>query len=416
MYHGMVRAMRPSILVTTTSFQDTPGPHHDVIAASGFEVTTARGPLSEAQLLELLAGGGFDGILNGDDAITARVIDAALPRLRVVAKYGVGLDSIDVAHATTRGLPVLFTPGVNHTTVAEHAFGLMIALSKQLWLHVKSTKAGGWKRITGTELAGKRLALLGLGRIGKEVARRAAAFDMTMVGHDPHWDDAFARAHGIAHAASLDEAVAGAQVIAMQMNLTDANRHWLNAARIAKLDKGVLVVNTARGGLVDEAAVAAACKSGQLGGDATDVLEKEPQVADHPFLGVDNIIVTPHVGSRTLESVERRGLRAAQNIVNFLRGDRDYIRANPGRTGSACRAITSSSSVAITRTAHGPLPDGRVVALVARASSTPMPRCARPPHASARIAGACSPMPPVNTTRSTPPSAAARAPIALRTL
>ena len=316
------------ILVTTTSFQDTPGAHHDVLRESGFEIVSARGPLTEAQLLELIAGDGFDGILNGDDAITARVIDAALPRLRVIAKYGIGLDSIDVAHATARAVPVLFTPGVNHTTVAEHTFGLMIALAKQFWPHLRSTKAGQWKRVTGSELAGKRLALLGLGRIGKEVARRAVAFDMQIVGHDPRWDDAFARNHGVVRAASADEAVRGADVISLHMSLGESNRRWLDRARIATLKRGALVINTARGGLVDEAAIAEACASGALGGYATDVLDQEPPPAGHPFAGVDNIIVTPHIGSRTYESVERQGLRAARNIVNFLRGDPDVIRAN----------------------------------------------------------------------------------------
>lgn len=316
------------ILVTTTSFQDTPGPHHDVIAQSGLEVVKVRGPLSEAALLELFAAQSFDGILNGDDAITARVIDAALPRLRVIAKYGIGLDSIDVAHATQRGLPVLFTPGVNHTTVAEHAFGLLIGLTKHFWPHLRSTKAGQWKRITGGELAGKRFALLGLGRIGKEVARRAAAFDMKLVGFDLTWDDAFAAAHGIARASSLDEASRDADVIGLFMDLNAQNRRWLDRDRIAMLRRGALVINTARGGLVDELAVAEACKSGALGGYATDVLEQEPPPADHPFTGIDNIIVTPHVGSRTAESVERQGLRAARNIVNFLGGDPDFIRAN----------------------------------------------------------------------------------------
>jgi D-3-phosphoglycerate dehydrogenase / 2-oxoglutarate reductase len=322
----MVRRMR--ILVTTTSFQDTPGAHHDVLRDSGFEIVRARGPLGEAQLLALLAGDGFDGILNGDDAITARVIDAALPRLRVIAKYGIGLDSIDCAHARARSIPVLFTPGVNHTTVAEHTFGLMIALAKHFWSHLRSTKAGQWKRTTGSELAGKRLAFLGLGRIGKEVARRAAAFDMQLVGHDPQWDDAFAAAHGVTRAASLEEAARDADVISLHMSLGAGNRKWLDAARIATLKRGALVINTARGGLVDEVAVAEACRSGALGGYATDVLETEPPPADHLFTGIDNIIVTPHVGSRTFESVERQGLRAARNIVHFLSGHADFIRAH----------------------------------------------------------------------------------------
>src|SRR3954452_19361251 len=145
------------VLLSTTSFQDTPGRHHDVLNHSGFEVVRARGPLSEQQMLDLVtSGGGFDGLLNGDDRITARVIDAALPRLKVIAKYGIGLDSIDVKHATAKKIPVLFTPGVNHTTVAEHTFGLMIAIAKHFWQHIKGTKSGGWKRITGTALYGKK--------------------------------------------------------------------------------------------------------------------------------------------------------------------------------------------------------------------------------------------------------------------
>src|SRR5437870_2141282 len=149
------------ILLTTTSFQDTPGKHHDVLKQPGFEVVTARGPLPEALMLDLVqSGGGFDGLLNGDDRITSRVIDAALPRLRVIAKYGIGLDSIDVKHATTRRIPVLFTPGVNETTVAEHAIGLMIAVAKNFWFHLRAVKAGKWDRKTGAELYGKTLAVL----------------------------------------------------------------------------------------------------------------------------------------------------------------------------------------------------------------------------------------------------------------
>src|SRR5271154_5689948 len=200
------------ILLTTTSFQDTPGPHHDALKESGFEIVAARGPLTEAQMLDH-AKIGFDGLLNGDDVITAEVIDALLPRLRVIAKYGIGLDSIDVKYATAKKLPVLFTPGVNHTTVAEHCFGLMIALAKHFWPHLKSTKQGGWKRITGTELAGKTISVLGVGRIGKEVIKRAAAFDMKSIGYDLYWDENFAKLYNVARASTVLDAVKNADVV-----------------------------------------------------------------------------------------------------------------------------------------------------------------------------------------------------------
>ncbi len=134
--------MTPRILVTTTSFQDTPGPHHDALAATGWEIVTARGPLSEADTLALV--GEIDGFICGDDMITAAVLDKARPRLKVLSKYGIGVDKIDVAACTARGIPVLFTPGVNHTTVAEHTFLLLLALEKHLLFHADSTRSGGW--------------------------------------------------------------------------------------------------------------------------------------------------------------------------------------------------------------------------------------------------------------------------------
>ena len=316
------------ILLTTASFQETPGRHHQVLADSGFEVVRAKGPLTEAAIYDLIKGGDFDGYLNGDDVITAKVIDAALPRLKVIAKYGIGLDSIDVKYATSKRIPVLFTPGVNHTTVAEHTFGLMIAIAKHFWESLRSTKEGGWKRITGSELAGKTVAVLGVGRIGKEVIKRANAFDMHTVGFDHHFDEAFAKQYGARRAMTIDEAVKDADFISLHMNLSDDNRGFVNKAFCAKLKKGAVIVNTARGGLVNEADVAEACKSGQLGGYGTDVLDQEPPKPGHPFVSVDNIIVTPHIGSRTFESVERQALRAVQNIVEFLKGGKDYIQAN----------------------------------------------------------------------------------------
>jgi len=312
-FDGLQKGTFMRILLTTTSFQDTPGKHHDLLKNSGFEVVTARGPIHEPQMLDLVQkDGGFDGLLNGDDAITTKVIDAALPRLKVIAKYGIGLDSIDV----------------NHTTVAEHTFGLMIATAKHFWPHLKSVKSGGWKRITGSELAGKTIAVLGVGRIGKEVVKRALAFDMTPIGYDCYWDAAFAAQYNLKQATTIDEAIADADFVSLHMNLSADNRGSVNKAFIDKLKKRAVIINTARGGLVNEADIAEACKSGRLGGYAADVLDVEPQKAPHIFQDIDNILITPHVGSRTFESVERQALRAVTNIVEFLKGGKDFIQAN----------------------------------------------------------------------------------------
>ena len=320
------------ILLTTTSYQDTPGEHHQALAASGYDVVTARGPLGEAEMLRLVEKhGGFDGLLNGDDEITAAVIDAALAAptpLRVIAKYGIGLDSIDVDHATAHQVPVLFTPGVNHTTVAEHAFGLMIGLAKHFKMHLRETAAGSWKRQTGSELAGKTIAILGMGRIGKEVALRALAFGMDPIGFDVYWDADFATSNNVRRAEKMEDVFGEADVMTLHLPLTDDTRGLIRAETIALMKPGAMVINTARGGLVVEADVAEACKAGTLGGYGTDVLNQEPPEPGHVFNGIDNIIVTPHVGSRTVESVGRQAMRATKNLVNFLEGRDDYIQAN----------------------------------------------------------------------------------------
>jgi D-3-phosphoglycerate dehydrogenase len=321
--------MATRILLTTTSFQDTPGKHHQTLADSGFEIVRARGPLTEAQMLDIIkTQGPFDGFLNGDDAINKAVIDAALPQLKVIAKYGIGLDSIDVKYATEKKLPVLFTPGVNHTTVAEHAIGLMIGLAKHFWVHLSSVKAGKWKRVTGNELYGKTLGVIGMGRIGKETIIRAKAFGMEAIAFDTYWDGAFAWEHKVKKAERAEQVLAEADVVSLHMNLTPENRGFINTKTIELMKPGAYVINTARGGLINEADVAAACKSGRLGGYGTDVLDHEPMKTPHPFQEVDNILVTPHVGSRTFESVERQAMRAVLNVVNFLKGNSDFIQAN----------------------------------------------------------------------------------------
>jgi D-3-phosphoglycerate dehydrogenase len=248
--------------------------------------------------------------------------------LKVIAKYGIGLDSIDVKHATARKVPVLFTPGVNETTVAEHTFGLMIGVAKGFWFHLRATKTGTWKRQTGCELFGKTLGVLGLGRIGKEMVKRGNGFGMNVIGFGNHWDDAFAARYNLRRIATKEEVLRLADVVSLHMNLTPETRGFINKDTLAIMKDGAILVNTARGGIIVEQDVADACKSGKLRGYGTDVLATEPMTAPHIFQDVDNILLTPHIGSRTNESVERQGLRAANNLVNFLKGNPDFIQAN----------------------------------------------------------------------------------------
>jgi len=317
------------ILLTTTSYQDTPGRHHELLEQSGHEIVRDRGPLPQSRMLELVgAGGGFDGLLHGDDEITRPVIEAALPRLKALSKYGIGLDSVDVQAATDLKVPVLFTPGVNHTTVAEHTFGLMMMLAKPLQVEANHVKDGRWKRITGTEMAGKTLGILGLGRIGKEVAKRGKAFEMQIIAYDVYWDEPFAQQHGIFRAEAAEDVLRRADVVTLHMNLTDENRRFINKQRIAMMKDTAMVINCSRGGLVDEVDVADACRAGKLAGYGADVLEHEPIKAPHPFQEIDNIVITPHIASRTYESVERQAVMSTENLLRLLAGEKPLAQAN----------------------------------------------------------------------------------------
>ena len=314
------------ILLTTTSFQDTPGPHHDLLAQTGFEITRERGPLPESRMLEL--AGDFDAFLCGDDAITRAVMEKSLPRLKVVAKYGIGLDKVDVAAATDLKIPVTFCPGVNHTTVAEHTFGLLLAIYRDIVEQAITVRAGQWKRLTGYELMGKTIGIAGLGRIGKEVAIRARAFGMNVLGFDLYWDEEFAKKHGIEHVADVDDLIRRSDIVSLHMNLTPETKHFINAERLKLFKKNAVLLNCARGELVDSAALAAALDAKEIAGYGADVLDEEPPPADHPLLRCRGTVITPHIGSRTHESVVRQANMAAQNMINVLSGQPAVAQAN----------------------------------------------------------------------------------------
>lgn len=314
------------ILLTTTSFQDTLGEHHDLLAQTGWEIIRARGPLNEADTLALV--GDVDGYICGDDAITRKVLEKARPKLKVLSKYGIGVDKIDVKSATEFGIPVLFTPGVNHTTVAEHNFLLLLALEKNLLFHTDSTRSGGWNRQTGHELLEKTIGIIGMGRIGREVAIRAKAFGMKVLGFDLHWDDKFAAEHGFKRANTLDEIFKESDYISLHTNLTPETKDLISAASIAKMKKGVLILNCARGEIVNTNDIVAALISGQVGGYGTDVLDQEPPSADHPLLKLPNVVCTPHVASRTYESVVRQATTSVKNLILAMNGEKPIAQVN----------------------------------------------------------------------------------------
>jgi D-3-phosphoglycerate dehydrogenase len=319
------------ILLTTTSFQDTPGAHHDMLAKTGWEIIKARGPLNEADTLALV--GDIDGYICGDDAITRKVLEKARPKLKVISKYGIGVDKIDVKSATEFGIPLLFTPGVNHTTVAEHNFLLLLALEKNFLFHTDSTRSGNaktnWQRKTGHELLEKTIGIIGMGRIGREVAIRARAFGMNVVGYDLHWDEKFAAEHQIQRAVTLDDLYKVSDYVSLHTNLTPETKDMISAKSFPKMKKGVLILNCARGEIVNTNDMVTALKSGQVGGYGTDVLDQEPPPADHPLLKLPNVVCTPHVASRTYESVVRQATTSVKNLILAMNGEKPIAQVNP---------------------------------------------------------------------------------------
>ncbi|MDA7521650.1 phosphoglycerate dehydrogenase [bacterium] len=322
--------MSKRVLLTTTSFQDTPGTHQDLLNSQDWEVIRARGPLSEDEMLDL--SGNFDAFLCGDDSITQAVIDKSLPRLQIISKYGIGLDKINVDYATKKRLPVLFTPGVNHTTVAEHTFGLLLGITKDIQSNAVAVKNGewvaGWKKPVGNEIMGKTIGILGLGRIGKEVAIRARAFGMSIIAFDPYFDDSFASENGVKRCSSMNEVLHNSDVVSLHCFLNDETEDMINAAKIAEMRDHVIVLNCARGELVNTKDMADALKSGKVGGYGADVLDAEPPAPGHVLIGAPNCIITSHIGSRTHESVQRQANRCLNNAINFFSGADDVLCAN----------------------------------------------------------------------------------------
>ena len=249
-----------------------------------------------------------------DDALMAQA-----PKLRVVGRAGVGVDNIDADAATRRGIVVMNTPGANAVAVAELTIGLMLALARKVPAANASMHAGKWekKSLQGAELRGKTLGILGLGRVGLEVAKRARGFGLEIVGSDPFVSAAVARENGI-RLVALDELIAGSDYITLHVGLTPQTAEVINAKSLAAMKKGVRIINCARGELVNDAALVAALKSGQVAGAALDVFVEEP-ANNTPYAELDNVILTPHIAGSTAEAQEAVGMQIAMQVREYLK-------------------------------------------------------------------------------------------------
>ena len=249
--------------------------------------------------------------------VTAELLEAA-PRLRVIGRAGIGVDNIDLEAATRRGVLVMNTPGGNAISVAEHTIALLLALARQIPQANASVRAGRWEKmaLTGTELKGKTLGLIGFGKVGVEVARRAAAFEMRLVAHDPFVSELVARDCGVT-LLPLDELLACADFVSLHLTLSPSTARMIDAETIAKMKPGARLINTARGELLDEAALAEAIRRGHIAGAAFDVFTEEPPRSS-PLVGLEQVIATPHIAGSTAEAQEEVGFRIAQQVHDYL--------------------------------------------------------------------------------------------------
>lgn len=256
-------------------------------------------------------------IVRSATKVTAELLDSA-PKLRAVGRAGVGVDNIDLEAATKRGVLVMSTPGGNSVSVAEHTFALLLALARQIPQMDRAIHEGRWEKTSaaGTEVRGKTLGLIGLGRIGSEVAVRAEAFDMRVLAYDPFISEAAAREVSV-ELVPLDKLLAESDFVSLHTALSPATQNLINSTTIEKMKTGARVINAARGELIDEAALAAALKSGKLAGAALDVFAEEPP-KNSPLIGLSNVIATPHVAGSTMEAQEEVGTQVAVQIKDYL--------------------------------------------------------------------------------------------------
>ena len=305
------------VLITPRSFPQSGKEAYKLLRENGFDIidNTSGKSFNEEQMIEQCAT--VDAVIVGVDPITEKVLKNA-KKLKAISKYGAGLDNVDLKTAEELGIKVDRAAGTNAVSVAELAIGLFFTLARNILYSAKSVKSGGWDRLRGVELTGKIVGILGLGNIGKEVARMASGLGMNVIGYDPYVnkDDESIKKYSIK---IMDKAgvIKNADFLTLHMPLTDETKYIINSESINSMKSTSFIVNTARGELVDEDALYDALVSGKIAGAAEDVFSKEPP-GEHRLLKLDNFILLSHIGAFTKEANEKMALKSAENLIRML--------------------------------------------------------------------------------------------------
>lgn len=309
-------------MITPEEMIRTPGPEAQILREAGFEIrypedsTFTRGLMGEDATIRILLD--VQGLIAGGEVLTPKVL-AALPNLRVVARAGVGYDRVDIPAATKNGVAVTITPTANHAAVAEHTLALLLGLTRSIVVNDRTMRSGQWLRRTLKPIRGKTIGIVGLGRIGRSTASRCAALGMKVLAHELYPDAEFVKAHGI-ELVDFPTLLKRSDVVSLHCPLNEMTKGLMNAAAFAQMKPGSIFINTARGGLVVEADLIAALKSGHLWGAGLDVFEQEPTDPNNPLFKMDNVIVCPHLAGGDDQSLADMGAEAARSIVTLYRG------------------------------------------------------------------------------------------------
>ena len=307
------------VLVTPTSYASQDESLRSDLEREVAEVlyNTTGKPLSSTQLQDIL--GDVDGMIAGLDELDEAAIYSA-PDLKVIARYGVGYNNVDLEAAKKRGVVVTNTPGANAKSVAELSVALILNLLRPIFRCSAQTRAGAWPRIKGFSLENKTVGLVGFGAIGKEAARRLAGFDCEILAYDVVEDVEFASQYGVSYT-SLDDLLARADIVSLHLPGTPETVGMVNETFLGKMKTGAYLVNTARGDLMDENALVKALETGKLSGAALDVFQDEPLGVDHPFVKLENLILTPHMGAHADSATNAMGRMALNECLKVLRGE-----------------------------------------------------------------------------------------------